>query len=196
MVDNFDQIRSLLNFRSEDEFYFVQILQRKKDHNIGKINGSNNNSRLIKAYYIDSLDKYDFLKIEIIELCKLFGARACINLNKRSYEKMAFQMIKNISDHMMNKEYKKIYRSYNTVCGLYSINSDKNWIIDIDDPNYNSTELIKFINNQKPEGDKLVSKIPSKNGYHLIVKPFDSSFYSMSFTHDIHKNNSTNLYIA
>lgn len=41
MTDNFNLIRPLLNFRSEDDFYFLQILQRKKDHNNGKVNGAN-----------------------------------------------------------------------------------------------------------------------------------------------------------
>ena len=34
MKDNFDIIKPLLKFRSEDDFYFLQILQRKKDHGI------------------------------------------------------------------------------------------------------------------------------------------------------------------
>ena len=32
MIDNFSKIEPLLNWRSEDDFYFFQILQRKKDH--------------------------------------------------------------------------------------------------------------------------------------------------------------------
>ena len=39
-VNNFGLIRSLLEFRTEDDFYFLQILQRKKDHNNGKVNGT------------------------------------------------------------------------------------------------------------------------------------------------------------
>ena len=50
MIDNFEQISKLLTFTSEDEFYFVQVLQRKKD-NPGGYLGSNNSSRLIKAYW-------------------------------------------------------------------------------------------------------------------------------------------------
>lgn len=98
MVDNFDRIRKLLNFRSKDDFYFVQVLQRKKDHNNTKVNGTNNNSRLIKVYYISSLEYFDFVKPEIIELCKVFGARAGINLNRRSFERMAFHHLKKVTD--------------------------------------------------------------------------------------------------
>jgi len=32
MIDNFEQIKKLLTFETEDDFYFGQILQRKKEH--------------------------------------------------------------------------------------------------------------------------------------------------------------------
>ena len=54
MIDNFDLIKTMLKFESEDDFYFAQIIQRKKDNPNG-VNGSNNSSRLIKAYYINML---------------------------------------------------------------------------------------------------------------------------------------------
>ena len=34
VVDNFDQIKSLLTFEDKDDFYFCQIIQRKKDGQI------------------------------------------------------------------------------------------------------------------------------------------------------------------
>ena len=58
MIDNFEQITSILNFESEDDFYFLQIIQRKKDNPDGCM-GSNNSSRLIKAYSIKSIEELD-----------------------------------------------------------------------------------------------------------------------------------------
>ena len=41
MIDNFDKILPLLQWRTKDDFYFLQILQRKKEHKgTGKVNGS------------------------------------------------------------------------------------------------------------------------------------------------------------
>ena len=71
MVNNFGIIKPLLKWKTEDDFYFLQILQRKKDHSpFGKVNGCNNNSRLIKSYYIKSLNHLEFIEPEVIELCK------------------------------------------------------------------------------------------------------------------------------
>ena len=57
MIDNFNQISGLLKFDNENEFYFLQIIQRKKDHKEGQILGSDNSSRLIRAYYIYSVEQ-------------------------------------------------------------------------------------------------------------------------------------------
>ena len=64
MVDNLDKILPLLKFESEDDFYYLQILQRKKENpQLGS------NSRVIKNYYIKSeehlINRYnEIFKIE------------------------------------------------------------------------------------------------------------------------------------
>lgn len=198
MIDNFDNIKPLLEWRTEDDFYFLQILQRKKDHYDRKVNGSNNNSRLIKAYYVKSLEHFEFIKPEIIELCKVFGARAGINLNRRSFKMMSLQLLKKVTDQIMNGSYNKTYKAYSSVCGVHSNETDKRWIVDFDEKlNQSLIESYKsFINNLQPKGDKFVALIPSKNGFHLITKPFNVEFFKRDFPKiEVHKNNPTNLYI-
>ena len=67
MIDNIKLILPFLKFESKDDFYYLQILQRKKENpQLGS------NSRIIKNYYIKSeeylLDRYD----EIKKLCEIF----------------------------------------------------------------------------------------------------------------------------
>lgn len=197
MVDNFDKIAELLSFNSEDEFYFVQILQRKKD-NPKKINGCNNSSRLVKSYYISSSKKLLELKDEMIFFANHFNARVGINLNKRSYYKTAFNTLKKISEQMLNKNFKNVRHAYNTSCGIHNSVDDKVWLLDVDDVGRKSNDILLYIENEcMPIGDKFISIIPSKNGYHLITKPFDiRKFVSKYPDIEIHKNNPTNLYIS
>lgn len=200
MINNFELIKPLLKWVSDDDFYFLQILQRKKDHVKGKVNGTNNNSRLIKAYYVKSLEHLEFIMPEVIELCKLFNARAGINLNKRSFEKMALQHLKKVTDQIINKSFDKAHKAYNSVCGLYSNDSDKKWILDIDEPFDQGymTELDDMLYDAQPKGTKILANIPSKNGYHIITKPFNVSDFNMqpeSKDIEIHKNNPVNLFI-
>lgn len=214
MINNFEQISKLLKWDSEDEFYFIQILQRKKD-NPGNIHGSNNSSRLIKAYYIDSLEKLNKQKDEMIQLADLFNARVGINLNRRSYYKTAFNTLVATANLMHNKEFKYLYRTWNTACGVHNGVDDKIWLLDVDflpeqnivdefGVKFNDIEmhrnaaLVDFINKAQPivNPNKIIATIPSKSGYHLITSGFDTREFVKVFPEvSLHKNNPTNLYI-
>ena len=50
IVDNFDIIKDIITFNNKDEFYFIQIVQRKKDGNNNQV--GSNGYRTIKTYYI------------------------------------------------------------------------------------------------------------------------------------------------
>lgn len=192
MVNNFEQIKKLLRFRTEDDFYFVQILKRKKEHpELGS------NSYVVKTYYIKSLDDLDFFKEEMICLANFHNARVCINLNRRSFEKMAFHLMRKVADQIMNKDYKSARSAYNSVCGEYSQEDDKLWILDIDDKNRIITDMVNFAEREcKPDGMKYVTVLPTKNGYHLIMKPFDIQKFKEKYPDiEIHKNNPTIIYI-
>ena len=199
MVDNFKQIRGLLEFRSPDDFYFLQILQRKKDHNNTKVNGSNNNSRLVKAYYVGSIDYLDFIEPEVKELCTIFGARAGINLNRRSYEKTAFHALRKVADQIMNRDYTHVNKAFNSVCGLYSSETDKRWLLDFDERMYEDDyeNLMNGLFKIQPIGNKFIDIIPSKSGFHIISKPFNilqAKHLTTTYNFEIHKNNPTNLF--
>lgn len=208
MINNIDQIRKLLEFRTKDDFYFMQILQRKKDHKNmtnTEVTGSNNNSRLIKAYFITSLEYFDRIMPEVKELSNVFTARASINLNRRSWYKMSLQMLKRVTDLIINGEYMKIYKAFTSVCGLYQHDNDKTWVIDIDtnDIDY-IADTISVIEECMPiVGCKLKAVIPSRSGVHLITTPFNVKEFGEIFKDrlsgyeipEIHKNNPTNIYI-
>jgi hypothetical protein len=196
-LNNFSKIRSLLSFSNSDQFYFIQVLQRKKDHQSGKINGTNNNSRLIKYYLVDNLEYFDFIQPEIEQLCDVFQARAGINLNRRSYRKMALQNLKKCTDQIINEDFNHAHKAYASVVGSFNHDSDKRWILDVDEVGRPTNDIVLFAEREcAPEGDKFISIIPSKNGYHIIMKPFDLNKFRKQFPDiEVHKNNPTNLYI-
>lgn len=198
MVDNFDKIRGLLKFRSDDDFYFLQLLQRKKDHKDGlKVNGSNNNSRLIKAYYISSMEYFDFIKPEVKALCDTFEARASINLNRRSYKEMALRVIEHTAKLIANHAEVNVRKVYDTICGKYYKDTDKVWILDVDEVGRSYNDMVLFAEREcRPEGNKYIGVIPSKNGYHILMRPFELNKFQEKFPDiGVHKNNPTNLYI-
>lgn len=194
MIDNFEQIKDLLNFESEDDFYFCQIVKRKKEN---KELGSN--SYIAKTYFIKSLEDLDKNKEEMILLANYHNARVCINLNKRSFRKTAFNTLKKISDQLLNQDYPNVRRAYNSVCGMQN-NSDKLWLIDIDEKGEKGEELVESVVNETafypPLGFKYVAKVETKNGFHVISKPFNMELFSRDFPNiEVHKNNPTILYV-
>ncbi len=112
MINNFRQITELLKFDSEDDFYHLQILKRKKENpELGS------NSYVIRTYCIRSKEHLVEKMDEIINLCIYNNARAYINLNRRSFERAAFHTLKKISDIIMNKDYKSVRNAFESVCG-------------------------------------------------------------------------------
>lgn len=206
MVNNKDLIIPLLEFPHKDIFYFIQILQRKKDHKGVTLGGSNNNSRLIKAYYINSIDKLEFQWDEMVALANLFEARVSINLNPRNYIKAGFALLVKLSNQFSNGVFTDVHKAYNSVLGDYHSELDKRWIVDIDKDQmgkvddiieYIKAEHGQMIYHEKVNRYKVLATIPSKSGCHIITNPFNLKDWADNGFKDIeiHKNNPTNLYI-
>lgn len=206
IVDNFEQIKQLLSFKSEDEFYHLQILKRKKDCPETD-RGQNNNARCIKTYYIKNIEYLDSKKDEIIGLCEMFNARAYINLNTKSFKKAALRTIAQVTDRVIFEQYEHVYRAYETVVGGHEVNiGDKKWIIDVDTKDWQivistTREICKCNSSYFIETIKwapnVISYIPTVNGWHIITHPFNlKQLEPFRCTHpfDVQKNNPTLLY--
>ena len=189
----FNEIKDLLIFESEDDFYYLQILQRKKENpQLGS------NSRVIKNYFINNLEYLEKKMPEIIEICDLFNARAMLRLNKRSYKKVAFKAMINMANSMGNGEFKFTGKSYDRAVGQGHNDKIKKWIIDIDEEHDELwwADVRKYINFTQPIGDKIIKKLKTKNGFHLITTHFNLQKFKEEYPEiDIHKDNPINLYI-
>lgn len=140
MVDNFEQIRSLLKFENDGDCYYVQLLRRQSDdpHTNGKADPryhGNMHSRSVKDYLIPSLEYFDKVKEDIITICKTFNVRAYIRLNKRTFKNIALEMLKHIAEQCasggtFNSPYHLVASAAGEVC---SAGKDKTWIVDLDE---------------------------------------------------------------
>lgn len=188
MTNNFERIKEIMEFRSDDDFYYLQILQRKKENEL-----LTSNSRVIKNYYIKSIEYLENRKQEIIDLCNQFNARASIRLNRRSFEKVGFKAMELTCNTLSNRTYSFVNKCYDRACGQSSAETkDKKWIIDIDSPSIEQSIINKII---ELEGD-IIKVLPSKSGWHIITNPFRLDLFKKEFPEiEIHKDNPTNLYI-
>lgn len=205
-VDNKEIIKPLLTFpKPGDSFYFIQILQRKKDHKGTMLGGSTNNSRLIKAYYITSLEKLEIHWGEMVKLAELFNARVSINLNPRSFKKAGFQLLTKIANQMENGDFYNIRKAYDSVLGNYHAEMDKRWIVDLDKEDLDKKDkIVQYINlahltmseHETAGNYKILAEIPSKSGMHIITNPFNLEAFGKTFPKiEIHRNNPSNIFI-
>ena len=211
MVDNFELIKPLLSFDKHGDFYFLQILQRKKD-GCNVPNSSDNQRRLVKDYHITSTEKLDSLRDEIIASCNETGARAYIRLNKRNYRTVSMAFAEEtLMKARTNQEFGNTFNEINSVIGRYPEpgKGNKTWIVDIDNTNVDSN-LVKDIKDiivnycQPFDVEKIVAVIPTKSGVHLITRPFNQETFYRMFSQlklsnenevSIKKDNPTVLYV-
>ena len=198
MVNNFEQIKSMFYFNEGDNMFFhCQIVSRAKDHK-----GENKKVKegAIKTYFIRSREHLDSLKDEIILLCEHYGARAYINVAGKDFKSLQTLMLLKLANDIHQGVVRNPRKCLNSAAGELKSRIPK-WIVDIDDISLKDSikdrlfELYAQAYNIPVETIKAVShlnifaEIPTKNGLHLIVRPFNTKAFNESFPDvDIHKN--------
>lgn len=191
MVNNIKAIRDLLSFPDENSFYFLEIIKRRKENP-----DLDSHARIVKDFYIYSLKEFDKVAVKAVDLCEEHNARAYFRLNLRSSEKIAFQYLKRVSELLITKDFKHIHKAYNSVVGEFHADPVKKWVVDLDGEEAQPifyTEVLNTIVKLNPEA--IVALIPTKNGIHIISKPFNMLEFRKSYPNiDIHKDNPTIMY--
>lgn len=190
MINNFDIFPR--EFK-DGEFYFIQLIKRSKDNPwVRWING-NNHARCIKTYSIYTKEDLEKRKQEMIDIATVCNARIYIHPARRNKEEIWKLMALLIWEHIYTWKHWLSWL-YNHACWL-SKWVERLWVVDLDwdvDKNWISNAIDLF----RPTGFKVLYELPTKNGYHLITKPFDlESFKKIYKGIDTHKNNPTILFI-
>lgn len=200
MIDNFNKIFELIEGKSsEGEFYFLQIIKRRKDNPT-----MSKNAKTIETYQINNSAELLKQKDTIIGLCEQNNARAYFNINKRSYKQIALETNALVARNIANGNY-NIQNCYESCCGKYHSEPKVNWILDMDD-DYNMDLAIEIITDlqkqifEKSKGHKdykIITRIPTKNGEHLITNKFNVMEFKKRYKLpiEIKKDNATILYI-
>lgn len=197
-MNNHSPIWKILSFPTKDIFYVIQLIQRKKENDqfITK-------DRIIATFYVNSFVEYNNLSKIIPQICDATNARAMISVNSKSYRQVAFNTLQKITTHISNEQYRSVKNAYASACGENTSGKNKLWILDVDSQMDALTysEFIEFITDLQPVGDKVVARIPSKQGMHIITRPFRLDEYRTKILHSkfsditVIKNGFTNLYI-
>lgn len=198
IVDNFREISKIMKFNNNNEFYFIQIIQRKKDGNQDL--HVRNGYRLIRSYYVYSVDDLISLRNRIVELCESNNARAYINPNVRNANEVALECAKRYTDLVADNRSYQGNNIWDSVCGSLKARGYKSlWIVDIDNPS-NLDTVRSIILKCRHNKDFNMYVINTVNGYHIVCNGFDTTQFKELLkqqnldTIDVHKNSPTLLY--
>jgi hypothetical protein len=198
MIDNLELIKPLLNYEKPGDFYMLYVFKRKKDQPEGE-RDNHQSVRTIKSYCIESISHLEKRYDEIKQLCEMFKARAYIHVQKQNHFDVSLNMMVALAQRIQdgNTNQKGLFDS---VVGQIKT-QEKRWIVDIDTKDENAlSKITRLVNALRPEGNKIYSTIPTKNGYHLITGRFDVLEFNKMMklqgdVPDIQKKNPTLLYL-
>jgi hypothetical protein len=185
MVDNFDLIRPMFYFNEANNMFFhCQIVQRAKDHKPNKVKEG-----AIKTYFIRSTEHFDRIKDEIILLCEHYGARAYINVAGKDFKDMQKIMLRTLVRNVTENIVQNPRKILNSAAGELKSRFPK-WIIDIDDKSILDSVLQWLYGYFRVDKSLyLKATIPTVQGVHLIVIPFNLQLFHSTFPDiDVHKN--------
>jgi hypothetical protein len=172
----------------------LYVFKRKKDQPEGE-RDNHQSVRTIKTYCISGIDHLERRYDEIKQLCEMFKARAYIHVQKQNHKDVSLHMMVDLAQRIQNGN---MYQQglFDSVVGQIKT-YEKRWIVDVDTKDEEELlRIMKVINITKPEGNKIYSTIPTKNGYHLITGRFDVLMFKNVYPHvDIQKKNPTLLYL-
>ena len=185
-IDNFDIIRSHLDFIDNKlDRYIIHILRRPKDlsSNMKNLLGANEAQRLIKTYYVDSIEYFDRKREAIKELCRANYARAYIIVQPKDNFECLMNLGMKIFETIKNKNYsvKPEHLIRQAFCEWHKTRK-KQWVIDLDEDSPNDMQgwTLDSVCNLVEEQLKAIGKDSScmyvtqtKHGHHIITSPFN-----------------------
>ena len=178
-IDNFAIIGKFLRFPlPKNQFYLIQIIQRRKDFPEGKLN---KNHRMIKSFYIYSEDELKASSEFIKDTCRKLNARAYLTLNPRDSEQITLLAIQELARYAQSNSTKASTSVIDHCIGISGTIGEKLWVVDIDtkDEDY-ILQVCKSINFCNSEFLPIIlGRIPTKNGCHLITHPFNMWQFDM-----------------
>lgn len=201
MINNIELIKPLFYFNEGNNMFFhCQIVQRAKDHKGEKVKEG-----AIKTYFIRSREHLDKIMPEIILLCEHYGARAYINVAGKDFSSLQSLLLMKLANDIHQDVVRNPRKCLNSAAGELKSRGPK-WVVDVDDismVNAITDKLYElYAEAWKKKGtdisvealkevghNYIYAEIPTKQGVHLIVKPFNVKAFSEVFPDvDIHKN--------
>lgn len=206
MINNKNKIVPLLDFTDNSMFYFVQILQRKKD------NPEHPSRKVLKQFMVKNDDELTRIMPLVKTICEGNDARAYISLNRRNYERVAKRVNLKLAEYLLYNQYEAVRKIYFKCVGAsHDENKASRRILvdlDTDFQKNHFEEIVDLIRECDHLGGRM-HLIPSKNGFSVVTHTFNTKLFETKYRElglkyhktfsekspDIHRKCEVNLYI-
>lgn len=189
MTDNFKNYEKLIHLNGGlpadnekgtlDKYYVIELMRRGKDN--PDLPAANYH---FKNYYIYSWRDLERYKEEIKNICELLRLRAYCSVNYKLMSQVAVDTVYETARRIALHDYKRFDVIFERCSAKYVDQQNKLWIIDIDgdvteDYLY---DMQTYINGMASKYDnKIVFVMPTRNGVHLICRPFNANQFKDGF---------------
>ena len=207
-LDNFPIIRNHLRFDNPGDIYVAHVMFRVKDLRNDEEKqmylSHEETQRLIKTYYIDSLEYFDRKVPAMIDLANQNRARVYIAMTRKNRITCNRIILKKLVDEVDNPNVRYDHLIRSAVCGCH-ISDYKWWTLDVDNDTtlYKQVgeykkptvtepikyehvnlmdikdeviaEMAKLVDETKTRSGSEIFTVATKNGCHIMTPPFNRS---------------------
>lgn len=186
-IDNINTLLPILTWENKDNFYFIQVIKRRKDNP-----GLRRDMKRISEYFIYSegelLGTYSQIKAE----ADLNNARVYMHLRPRNAPRVAIKTINFITEYIASNAHKSAKKAYTRACGKNPVENIKIFMIDADVDMDKAMDIKVWLG---LTGAVILAVLPTVTGYHFITRPFRLDTFCKAFPGiKVYKDSPTLLY--
>lgn len=184
LVDNFDKVKNVVQWKPEQTYYKFVALIRAKDYKDGErpvLLDKEKQECFVRQWIVDSEEYFDRVKEDMKTVVEMFRCRLYMTLDRKSTMKtlIAARDVVNrqLDSYLGVKEPQVSVKMFNklvpsvTQLAESSDRDGRRWMFDVDTKDVNVLNVVK-----KLCGIDYLESFETKNGYHVVAdKKFDAN---------------------
>lgn len=184
LVDNFDKVKNVVQWKPEQTYYKFVALIRAKDYKDGErpvLLDKEKQECFVRQWFVDSEEYFDRVKEDMKTVVEMFRCRLYMTLDRKSTMKtlIAARDVVNrqLDSYLGVKEPQVSVKMFNklvpsvTQLAESSDKEGRRWMFDVDTKDVNVLNVVK-----KLCGTDYLESFETKNGYHVVAdKKFDAN---------------------
>lgn len=184
IVDNFDKVKNVVQWKPEQTYYKFVALIRAKDYKDGEfpvLLDKEKQECFVRQWFVDNEEYFERVKEDMKTVVEMFKCRLYMTLDRKSTMKTLIAardvINRQLDSYLGVKEPQVSVKMFNklvpsvTQLAESSDRDGRRWMFDVDTKDVNVLNVVK-----KLCGEFYLETFETKNGYHVVAdKKFDAN---------------------